>query len=327
MSDSIDLADDDASEPALDGPDPANGLLTAVVYRLMPLFVMPGFDAGYAPRAAAEAIESFAPQSRSEIANIGRILALTLASVDTIAQAVTLDISAGERLRFLTKGQGLSASADRTERVMVLRRKQALAARAADTADAPPEQQPARPGPQRYRPLSPDDPGFAPPPVGEHGFAPPPVAEHGSAPPPVAEHGAAVTTAPAPHANAQMTAPPPRAAVTAALPPVAQPAAPFGPRAVPPAVAMPHAGASSFGIGASIGLPDPVGLEAMMQQALAGGVQERDLDALLAGLRTLTGESGLLAGIPGGRGGSLRDSRPGRDARPPPADYTGNPTG
>lgn len=294
MSDSIDMAADDASEQAFDTFDPAKGLLTAVVYRLMPLFVIPGFDAGYAPRAAAEAIESFDPQSRSDIANIGRILALTLASVDTIAQGVTLDLQADERLRFLTKGQGLSASADRTERVMVLRRKQAMAARATDVGDAPPYRQPARPNPERQQPLTPDDPG--------------------SALPPVAEHDAVCTPAPAPE--------PAIPAVMPVTTPVAIPAASIAPRAIPPAFAAPRADASWSSIGASQGLEDPAGFGAVVQRTLAGGAQEPDLDVLLAGLHSLTGTSALLSTTPGRQGGSLRDGPPGRDARSPPRDHT-----
>jgi hypothetical protein len=285
MADGIDHIADDIFEPASKEPDPANGLLGAIVFRLMPLFVIPGVDAGYAPLAAAEAIESFDPQSRSEIANIGRILALTLASVDTIAQGVTLDLPADERLRFLTKGQGLSASADRTERVMMLRRKQALAARADD------DRQPERSGPARQQPQPPD--------------------ESGSAVMPEAEHPAPVTVAPAPMAPVPT--------------PVAQPAAPSGAAVVPPALAAPRADASWFGTGNSVGIADPAGFEAVVQRALAGGAQDPDLDVLLAGLRSLAGVSGLLAETPDGEGASPRDSLFGRDARPPPRDYADGP--
>ncbi len=133
--------------------DPWHGLLYAVIERITPLFKGTERGATYARYAAGEAIAAFNPESRADYASIGRILALSLSSITAAAQSVDPDLAEDQQIRFLTKAQSLSRTADQAERTMMTRRRHAPQDGAADTLIPRPPGRPAH-----YRPLPPDDP-------------------------------------------------------------------------------------------------------------------------------------------------------------------------
>jgi hypothetical protein len=133
--------------------DPWHGLLYAVTERLTPLFKGAERGATYARYAAGEAIAAFNPQSRADYASIGRILALSLSAITAAAQSADPDLPEEQQIRFLTKAQSLSRTADQAERVMMTRRRHAPQDGTADTLIPRPPERPAR-----YRPLPPEDP-------------------------------------------------------------------------------------------------------------------------------------------------------------------------
>jgi hypothetical protein len=133
--------------------DPWHGLLYAVIERLIPLFKGTERGETYARYAAGEAIAAFNPESRADYASIGRILALSLSAITAAAQSVAPDLSGEQQIRFLTKAQSLSRTADQAERMMMTRRRLAPRDEIADTLIPRPPKRPAH-----YRPLPPDDP-------------------------------------------------------------------------------------------------------------------------------------------------------------------------
>ncbi len=137
--------------------DPWNGLFYTVADRLTPLFKGEGRGKVYARYAAGEAIAGYHPDSRADYATIGRILALSLATITAAEHASRQDLPTDDLVRVLGKVHTLSQAADRAERTMMTRRRQMQEDGVHRDALVP------RPSgrPSRYAPLPADDPASA----------------------------------------------------------------------------------------------------------------------------------------------------------------------
>ncbi len=137
--------------------DPWNGLFYTVADRLTPLFKGEGRGKVYARYAAGEAIIGYHPDSRADYATIGRILALSLATITAAEHASRQDLPTDDLVRVLGKVHTLSQAADRAERTMMTRRRQMQEDGVHRDALVP------RPSgrPSRYAPLPADDPASA----------------------------------------------------------------------------------------------------------------------------------------------------------------------
>ena len=123
-------------------------------HRLTPLFKGEGHGKVYARYAAGEAIAGYHPNSRADYATIGRILALSLATITAAEHASNHDLPTNDLVRVLGKVHTLSQAADRAERSMMTRRKQMQEDGVHRDALVP------RPSgrPSRYAPLPVEDP-------------------------------------------------------------------------------------------------------------------------------------------------------------------------
>jgi outer membrane biosynthesis protein TonB len=130
--------------------DPSYGLLYAMADRLYRLFAGNDTDKVEAYRAALAAIGAFCPQSIADFANIGRIIAFSIAATDLASQPLDASVPLKLRLRQLALAEKLAAAAARAERAMEQRRQHRRATGTEDFAApaAPQSPKPRQPEPQ-----------------------------------------------------------------------------------------------------------------------------------------------------------------------------------
>jgi hypothetical protein len=103
--------------------DPRSGLIVRVAEQLVPLFRGPTIDLPLARKMAFSAIGAYEPESRADFVNAARTIAFSMAALALLSQAATEDLTLTEKMRVLSRANVLNGSADRSERMMMQRRR------------------------------------------------------------------------------------------------------------------------------------------------------------------------------------------------------------
>jgi hypothetical protein len=108
-----------SSQP-LPSLDPKVGLAYAVADLLVPLFRGGAIDLALARQTAVNAIDAYKPETRADVVNIARTIALSMASIALLGQSSLRDLP--EQMRAFGRANAMSRTADQSERTMMQRR-------------------------------------------------------------------------------------------------------------------------------------------------------------------------------------------------------------
>ncbi len=119
-------------------PQPSDALLHRLAAQLMPLFQQDAADLLVAKQGALAAIAAYQPESRADFVNIARIIAFSMATLSALGLAAADDVPPAQRMRYFGRANALNRSADQSERIMMLRRRDQRANGLQETAACAP---------------------------------------------------------------------------------------------------------------------------------------------------------------------------------------------